>query len=417
VTQVLVAANSQRSQERSQAIALQVSEAIHSSGSMARTVQAAATAGSSQLFLRGDIDCDTDFDEDDLTYLDNYLNHGGDPPPCMRAADIDGDGTVSQIDIEVLEIFWSGEGYPIPPPFPFCGTDQTPLPCDYDFCPGPDSVGFLRGDVDGDFDVDDDDLAYLDAFLYQSGDAPPCMRAADLDLDERISIMDLVILTNFLDDNGIVDSLPPPFPECGAEPHPPSALLPCDADCCNSADRVMFIRGDLDADGDIDSTDLDLLWAFAFDANFHVACLKAADLDLDGRIDIVDWAILTGYLDGVIDSLLQPWPECGVELAPTTIPCEAVYCRDEPNSSKCACDCASDPVCDGVCDVMDAVKVANVAFRNVSASTDPNVSCPFVASTDVDCSGATDVIDVVKTVGVAFRNGDAAQEFCDPCQP
>jgi parallel beta-helix repeat protein len=91
------------------------------------------------------------------------------------------------------------------------------------------------------------------------------------------------------------------------------------------------------------------------------------------------------------------------------------YLTDNDDTGGCACDCHSDPQCDGVTNVLDVVQGVNIAFRGQPDLLDPNASCPLV-TTDVTCDGLTNVLDVVRLVNVAFRGGDAAAEFCDPCQ-
>ena len=79
----------------------------------------------------------------------------------------------------------------------------------------------------------------------------------------------------------------------------------------------------------------------------------------------------------------------------------------------CVCLCHADPSCDGIrSDILDVLNTVNVAFRGISATTDPQ--CPH-QRTDVDCSGSTDVLDVAKTIGVAFRGASAMTSFCAPC--
>jgi hypothetical protein len=80
---------------------------------------------------------------------------------------------------------------------------------------------FIRGDVKADDgDVDVVDFIFLYNYLYQSGPAPPCMDAADVNDDDDVTVADLVYLNNFIFRSG--DPPPPPygpFPDsCGTDP-------------------------------------------------------------------------------------------------------------------------------------------------------------------------------------------------------
>ena len=79
----------------------------------------------------------------------------------------------------------------------------------------------------------------------------------------------------------------------------------------------------------------------------------------------------------------------------------------------CQCPCAKDPNCDGVStDILDVLETINVAFRAKPATTDPGCSR---ARTDVDCNGVTDVVDAVRVAMVAFAGFDPALLYCEPC--
>jgi len=92
-------------------------------------------------FIRGDADSDDGgVDIADAVFISNYVNYGGQRPPCMDAADVDDDSVVTIEDANYIidYIFRSGPA----PPAPFgtfpdsCGTDPTAdtLNCIYSPC-------------------------------------------------------------------------------------------------------------------------------------------------------------------------------------------------------------------------------------------------------------------------------------------
>ena len=90
-------------------------------------------------FIRGDMDGDNWLGVDDAVYALNFLFIGGPVPPCLAAADADGDDAFNGL-LEVLFIlraFFLGEESP-PEPFPDCGLDPDTtinLGCNAPSCP------------------------------------------------------------------------------------------------------------------------------------------------------------------------------------------------------------------------------------------------------------------------------------------
>ena len=84
--------------------------------------------------------------------------------------------------------------------------------------PAPPS--FIRGDANGDIEVNLTDAIYLLNFLFLGGLPPPCEDAADSDDDGTLLITDSVYLLNFLFLGGTVP--PPPRPDLGTDPTPDS---------------------------------------------------------------------------------------------------------------------------------------------------------------------------------------------------
>ncbi len=67
----------------------------------------------------------------------------------------------------------------------------------------------IRGNVDGLAGINVADLAYLVAYLFDSGLAPPCYEEGNADGDDGINVVDLTYLVDYLFFNG---PAPPPCP-------------------------------------------------------------------------------------------------------------------------------------------------------------------------------------------------------------
>ena len=86
---------------------------------------------------------------------------------------------------------------------------------------------FLRGDTNGDHAHDlSDGIKILD-YLFLGGGKPPCLKAADADDDDTVTMTDCLAILRFLYDAGEV--LPPPFATCGVDP------TQDELDCASSA--------------------------------------------------------------------------------------------------------------------------------------------------------------------------------------
>ena len=84
-----------------------------------------------------------------------------------------------------------------------------------------------RADVNGDGVIDISDPMFLNNYLFQSGDEPPCLDAADANDDGVLDISDTMTILNFLYSGG---SSPPPHNWCGLDPTPDT--LGCFQETC-----------------------------------------------------------------------------------------------------------------------------------------------------------------------------------------
>jgi hypothetical protein len=80
----------------------------------------------------------------------------------------------------------------------------------------PDIAIFVRGDANGDGDLDITDPVTTLAFLYQGGAAPDCLKAADVNDDSLVDITDPIASLNYLFLDG--DAPPAPYPAAGLDP-------------------------------------------------------------------------------------------------------------------------------------------------------------------------------------------------------
>jgi hypothetical protein len=89
-------------------------------------------------------------------------------------------------------------------------------------------VEILRGDANGDHQVNSSDSLYISNFLFSSGPAPSCLDAADVNEDGRIDLSDVIYLNAYLYQGGPAPAAP--FPSCG---YPPSTdVLSCNHPTC-----------------------------------------------------------------------------------------------------------------------------------------------------------------------------------------
>jgi hypothetical protein len=82
-----------------------------------------------------------------------------------------------------------------------------------------------------------------------------------------------------------------------------------------------FVRGDSNADAEINLTDAVYTLQWLFLGGQPPGCLEAADCDDNGRIDLTDAVYLLNYLFRGSQAPAQPFPECGTDATPATPGC------------------------------------------------------------------------------------------------
>ena len=84
--------------------------------------------------------------------------------------------------------------------------------------PDPDSI-LKRGDANSDGTVDTSDAVYLNAYLFQGGEEPPCLNQADVNGDGMVDGSDSAFLLDWLWSGGDAPPTPGPFAtECSTTP-------------------------------------------------------------------------------------------------------------------------------------------------------------------------------------------------------
>ncbi len=82
-----------------------------------------------------------------------------------------------------------------------------------------------------------------------------------------------------------------------------------------------FLRGDVNADGDADISDVVSTIGYLFLGSLPTPCLKSMDTNDDGGVDIADAIFLLDYLFRAGLSPLPPFPEIGLDPTPDRLPC------------------------------------------------------------------------------------------------
>jgi len=91
---------------------------------------------------------------------------------------------------------------------------------------------------------------------------------------------------------------------------------------------VLFRRGDVTAEGELDITDAVKILLTLFAGGFELLCPDAADVDDDGRLLVTDAVRLLGYLFGGDEPLPPPAFSCGEDPTPDELgACEGGGCE------------------------------------------------------------------------------------------
>jgi hypothetical protein len=92
--------------------------------------------------------------------------------------------------------------------------------------PAGEEPSFLRGNCDGEGDLNLTDIINLLGYLFQGEGEPPCLKACDGDDSGSLDLTDAIYLLNFL----YLGGLPPPEPYPNSGPDPTPDALSCHTD-------------------------------------------------------------------------------------------------------------------------------------------------------------------------------------------
>jgi len=90
-----------------------------------------------------------------------------------------------------------------------------------------------------------------------------------------------------------------------------------------SAGPSEFIRGDANADGQINIADAVYILSYLFAGGTEPSCFDAADTNDDGSLNLADAISLLGHLFGNTGPLPSPFPTCGADPTEDEIPCDS----------------------------------------------------------------------------------------------
>jgi len=168
------------------------------------------------LFVRGRVNEGASVDIADAIALLTYLFADGKGPACLDAGDVNDSGRADLADAVYLLNYLFASGPAPRPPFPAPGLDPTP---DDVVCLVEDVIevrDFIRGDVNGDGEVDVADCAAIAAAVPGTGPPLSCPDAADANDDGKVDMDDVNALCNPI---GPFSLLPPPV-VLGPDPTP-----------------------------------------------------------------------------------------------------------------------------------------------------------------------------------------------------
>jgi hypothetical protein len=168
------------------------------------------------VFTRGDTDANAIIQINDGILILAYLFRGEELRVCLDAADANDNGMVEVGDaIYLLRYLFAGGSAPTAP-FPDQGIDPTE---DSIGCSGVTelvAMDCIRGDVNQDGAITLPDAIYIYQMLFAGGPRAPCMDAADIDDDGRVTQRDAELIYSPIQ----LTIWPPPEPPpavCGAD--------------------------------------------------------------------------------------------------------------------------------------------------------------------------------------------------------
>jgi len=157
---------------------------------------------------------------------------------------------------------------------------------------------FVRGDVNADGKVDQDDVDMYAAYFNQQGFVT-CHVASDLNDDGiSYSMADYEYLVNFVAGDGPAPPLP--YPDCGPDPTDPNSGMSCcsDGSCCGQYTGGYTGNTDCSTDGERTLNDLTVLIDRVYVSHDELCCEANGNVDgsTDGEITLGDITVLIDYV-------------------------------------------------------------------------------------------------------------------------
>jgi len=216
--------------------------------------------------LCGDFNNNAKVDALDVEFLQAYMFSGGPAPAPMWIADVNGDGEGPDIGDLTYLVGYVHQNGPLPTCIPKITTLNITAP--------PDGCG----DVNSDNRINEDDIYYLSAYMFEGGPTPSPLSKGDIDGSGSIDVSDLTYLVAYVNSGG-------PAPICTNVTF--SLDVPAPADGC----------GDIDGNNRINGGDIDYLTDYMFSGGPAPVPMWIADVNGNGEgPDIGDLTYLTSYV-------------------------------------------------------------------------------------------------------------------------
>ena len=283
--------------------------------------------GELESFSIGDVNGDGKITKEDALLLQNYSifpeDYANEIPYEIRKnadkyLDLDQDGNIDVVDVTILKAYVDKKITQLPHKHTY--KDNVCTGCKHE-------LTIIYGDVNGDGVVTAKDRLALTKYI-QNQDEKIDVKAADLNLDGKIDIVDLMILKKHIAKWADFSKLPhdckKPYTTeirqkdeneheivytcgCGlslgevSEEHELK-----DGKCAKCGyEQKEILYGDVNGDGVVTAKDRLALTKYVLNQNEEID-MKASDLNLDGKVDAADLLILTKHLAKWTDFLSLP---------------------------------------------------------------------------------------------------------------
>ena len=283
--------------------------------------------GELESFSIGDVNGDGKITKEDALLLQNYSifpeDYANEIPYEIRKnadkyLDLDQDGNIDVVDVTILKAYVDKKITQLPHKHTY--KDNVCTGCKHE-------LTIIYGDVNGDGVVTAKDRLALTKYI-QNQDEKIDVKAADLNLDGKIDIVDLMILKKHIAKWADFSKLPhdckKPYTteikQKDEKEHEIVYTCGCglslgevseehelkDGKCAKCGyEQKEILYGDVNGDGVVTAKDRLALTKYVLNQNEEID-MKASDLNLDGKVDAADLLILTKHLAKWTDFLSLP---------------------------------------------------------------------------------------------------------------